>query len=60
MEESLKFTVACGDLFNMTLTINLWHVVVSVVAVVIAVIAVKARQSSGEKKNRESTGEKIK
>lgn len=60
VEESLKFTMASGDQFNMTLAIILSHVVVSVVAAVIAVIAVKAMQSSGEKKNRESTGEKIK
>jgi len=58
MEESLTITVALGDLFNKTLRIDLWIAVVSVVIAV--VIAVKATQSSGGKKNREGTGEKIK
>ena len=58
MEESLTITVALGDLFNMTLRIDLWTAVVSVVIAV--VIAVKAIQSRGGKKNREGTGEKIK
>lgn len=61
MDGPITTTVAFASVFTVQLTTtNPWLVLGVVVVVCVAVIAVKAMQTSGEKKDRESTDKKIK
>lgn len=61
MDGPITITVAFASVFTVQLTTtNPWLVLGVVVVVCVAVIAVKAMQTSGEKKDRESTDKKIK
>jgi len=61
MDGPITITVAFASVFTVQLTTtNPWLVLGVVVVVCVAVIAVKAMQTSGEKKDRQSTDKKIK